>query len=266
MFLPLRAMPEEKSLNFLEEIVEEDLKERKYQQIITRFPPEPNGYLHIGHATSICLNFGLTKKYGGSQICVLMIPILKQKKRNMLRHQDDVKWLGFDWKNELYASRDYYFGKLYEFAHLLIQKGLAYVDDLTAEEVAEMKGTPTQPGTNSRFRERSPEENKELFEKMKQGAFPDGTHTLRAKIDMAHTNMLMRDPLLYRIKHAHHHRTGDEWCIYPLYDFVTLLPGRRSPGQSSLRHDFGNSKPVSNPQRLHAVTPTRSQWCRSRDP
>lgn len=212
-------MSEEKSLNFIEEIIENDLKSGKYQQIITRFPPEPNGYLHIGHASSICLNFGLTQKYPGyTNLRFDDTNPTTEETEYVESIKEDVKWLGFEWKHELYASD--YFEQLYQFAIKLIQKGLAYVDDSTSEEIALQKGTPTQPGTNSPFRERSIEENLKLFEEMKAGKYPDGAKTLRAKIDMAHTNMLMRDPVLYRIKHAHHHRTGDQWCIYPMYDFA----------------------------------------------
>jgi glutaminyl-tRNA synthetase len=210
---------EEKSLNFLEEIIEDDLKNGKYKNIVTRFPPEPNGYLHMGHATSICLNFGLSKKYGGyTNLRFDDTNPVTEETEYVDSIKEDIKWLGFEWKNEHYASD--YFDQLYEFAVTLIKKGLAYVDDLTADEIAAKKGTPTEPGVDSPYRNRSVEENLELFERMKKGEFPDGTHTLRAKIDMAHTNMLMRDPLLYRIKHAHHHQTGDKWCIYPMYDFA----------------------------------------------
>jgi glutaminyl-tRNA synthetase len=209
----------EKSNNFLEEIIEEDLKNGKYKQIVTRFPPEPNGYLHIGHATTICLNFGLTKKYGGyTNLRFDDTNPVTEETEYVEGIKDDVHWLGFEWKHELYASD--YFPQLYEFAIKLIKKGLAYVDDSTSEEIAKMKGTPTDPGTGSPYRNRSVEGNLDLFEKMKKGEFADGSKTLRAKIDMAHTNMLMRDPVLYRIKHAHHHRTGDEWCIYPMYDMA----------------------------------------------
>ena len=210
---------EERSLNFLEEIIEEDLKSGKYQQILTRFPPEPNGYLHIGHASSICLNFGLTKKYPGyTNLRFDDTNPVTEDVEYVDSIKDDVRWLGFEWKHELYASD--YFDSLYEFAVSLIKKGLAYVDDSTSEEMAAIKGTPTEPGVNSKYRDRSVEENLNLFSKMKAGAFEDGSRTLRAKIDMAHINMLMRDPVLYRIKHAHHHRTGDKWCIYPMYDMA----------------------------------------------
>ena len=212
-------MPEERSLNFLEEIIKEHLKEGKYKSIVTRFPPEPNGYLHIGHASSICLNFGLTKTFPGySNLRFDDTNPETEETEYVESIKEDVRWLGFEWKHERYASD--YFDTLYEYACKLIDKGLAYVDDSTSEEMAAMKGTPTEPGTNNRFRERSIEENRDLFTRMKNGEFPDGSRTLRAKIDMAHVNMLMRDPVLYRIKHAHHHRTGDKWCIYPMYDMA----------------------------------------------
>jgi glutaminyl-tRNA synthetase len=210
---------EERSLNFLEEIIELDLKSGKYSSIVTRFPPEPNGYLHIGHASSICLNFGLTKKYPGYTNLRFDDTNPETEETEYVESiKEDVRWLGFEWRHELYASD--YFGRLYEFAIQLIKKGLAYVDDSTSEEMAAMKGTPTEPGKNNTYRNRSIEENMNLFTRMKNGEFPDGSRTLRAKIDMGHINMLMRDPVLYRIKHAHHHRTGDAWCIYPMYDFA----------------------------------------------
>ncbi|HTN08880.1 glutamine--tRNA ligase/YqeY domain fusion protein [Agriterribacter sp.] len=212
-------MIEEKGLNFIEDIIEEDLKNGKYRQIITRFPPEPNGYLHIGHASSICLNFGLTKKYGGyTNLRFDDTNPVTEETEYVDSIKEDVRWLGFEWKNELYASD--YFDTLYQFAIDLIKKGLAYVDDSSSEAIAVLKGTPTEPGKNSAYRDRTVQENLELFEQMKNGEFKDGSKTLRAKIDMAHSNMLMRDPVLYRIKHAHHHRTGDKWCIYPMYDFA----------------------------------------------
>lgn len=212
-------MTEETGRNFIEEIIEEDLRNGKYQQIITRFPPEPNGYLHIGHASSICLNFGLTEKYGGyTNLRFDDTNPVTEETEYVESIKEDVKWLGFSWKNELYASD--YFETLYRFAVDLINKGLAYVDDSSSEEIARQKGTPTEPGSNSPCRNRSVEENLDLFKRMKNGEFKDGSKTLRAKIDMAHHNMLMRDPVLYRIKHAHHHRTGNTWCIYPMYDFA----------------------------------------------
>lgn len=212
-------MSEEKSLNFIEEIIENDLASKKYQSIVTRFPPEPNGYLHMGHAASICLNFGLTKKYNGfTNLRFDDTNPTTEETEYVDSIKQDIKWLGFEWKNELYASD--YFETLYNYAITLINKGLAYVDDSTADEIAIQKGTPTQAGVDSIFRSRSIEENLTLFAQMKAGAFKDGDKVLRAKIDMAHTNMLMRDPIIYRIKHAHHHRTGNAWCIYPMYDFA----------------------------------------------
>jgi len=212
-------MSEERSLNFIEEIIENDLNSGKYETLITRFPPEPNGYLHIGHAKAICLNFGLTKKYGGyTNLRFDDTNPVTEKTEYVDSQQADIKWLGFEWKNELYTSD--YFDSLYEFAVTLIKKGLAYVDDSTPEEIAELKGTPTEAGKDSPSRSRSIEENLDLFTRMKNGEFPDGTYTLRAKIDMASPNMIMRDPVLYRIKHAEHHRTGNKWCIYPMYDFA----------------------------------------------
>jgi glutaminyl-tRNA synthetase len=212
-------MSEEKSLNFIEEIIEKDLKDGKHTTIATRFPPEPNGYLHLGHAKSIALNFGLALKYGGkTNLRFDDTNPVTEDTEYVESIKGDVKWLGFKWAEELYASD--YFEQLFNFAVKLIQKGLAYVDDSTSDEIAIQKGTPTQAGTNSKFRSRSIEENLQLFSDMKAGKFKDGEKVLRAKIDMAHINMLMRDPVLYRIKHAHHHRTGDAWCIYPMYDFA----------------------------------------------
>ena len=212
-------MSEEKSLNFIEEIVENDLQSGKYKSIITRFPPEPNGYLHIGHSKAICLNFGLASKYGGkTNLRFDDTNPVTEDTEYVESIKDDIKWLGFNWSNELYASD--YFDKIYSYAVLLINKGLAYVDDSTSEEIAQLKGTPTEPGKDSIYRSRSIEENILLFNEMKAGKYKDGEKVLRAKIDMTHTNMLMRDPIMYRIKHAHHHRTGDKWCIYPMYDFA----------------------------------------------
>ena len=212
-------MSEEKSLNFLEEIVENDLNKGKYKSIITRFPPEPNGYLHIGHSKSICLNFGLAQKYGGSTNLRFddTNPITEDTEY-VESIKEDIKWLGFNWSNEFYASD--YFDQLFEFALTLIKNDLAYVDDSTSEEIAQLKGTPTEPGKDCIYRSRSIAENLQLFNEMKDGKYKDGEKVLRAKINMGHTNMLMRDPIIYRIKHAHHHRTGDKWCIYPMYDFA----------------------------------------------
>lgn len=212
-------MSEEKSLNFLEEIVEEDLKSGKYASILTRFPPEPNGYLHIGHAKSICLNFGLAQKYGGATNLRFddTNPVTEDTEY-VESIKADIQWLGFQWAKELYASD--YFEQLYGFAVELIKKGLAYVDDSTSEQIAAQKGTPTQPGTESPYRSRSVEENLQLFADMRAGKYKDGEKVLRVKVDMSSPNMHMRDPIIYRIKHAHHHRTGDAWCIYPMYDFA----------------------------------------------
>ncbi|MBL7839187.1 MAG: glutamine--tRNA ligase/YqeY domain fusion protein [Cyclobacteriaceae bacterium] len=212
-------MTEEKSLNFLEEIVEKDLADGKYKTIVTRFPPEPNGYLHMGHAKSICLNFGLALKYGGkTNLRFDDTNPVTEDTEYVESIKNDIRWLGFNWAEELYASD--YFEKLYEFATTLIKKGLAYVDDSTSEEIAKQKGTPTTPGTDSPYRNRSVEENLKMFADMRAGKYRDGEKVLRAKVDMAHPNMHMRDPLMYRIKHAHHHRTGDKWCVYPMYDFA----------------------------------------------
>jgi glutaminyl-tRNA synthetase len=212
-------MSEEKSLNFIEEIVAADLAAGKHKSILTRFPPEPNGYLHIGHAKSICLNFGLAQKFNGATNLRFDDTNPEKEETEYVESiKADVQWLGFNWIKECYASD--YFDQLYAFALQLIDKGLAYVDDSSAEEIAQQKGTPTVPGTGNNYRNRSVQENKELFEAMKAGKFKDGEKVLRAKIDLANPNMHMRDPLLYRIKTAHHHRTGDKWCIYPMYDFA----------------------------------------------
>jgi len=213
-------MSEERSLNFIEEIVEGDIAAGKHNgRVLTRFPPEPNGYLHIGHAKSICLNFGLAQRYDGkTNLRFDDTNPVKEDVEYVDSIKEDVKWLGFEWAEELYASD--YFDKLYNLAVELIKQGLAYVDDSTAEEIAIQKGTPTEPGVPNQFRSRSVEENLQLFADMKAGKYPDGAKVLRAKVDMASTNMHLRDPLMYRIKHTHHHRTGDAWCIYPMYDFA----------------------------------------------
>ena len=210
---------EEKSLNFIEEIVEADLQAGRYKSILTRFPPEPNGYLHIGHAKSICLNFGLALKYGGkTNLRFDDTNPVTEETEYVDSIKEDVKWLGFEWAHEFYASD--YFEQLYGFAVQLIKKGLAYVDDSTSEEIAAQKGSPTVPGTRNSFASRTVDENLELFADMRAGKYKDGEKVLRARIDMSSPNMHLRDPLLYRIKHAHHHRTGDAWCIYPMYDFA----------------------------------------------
>jgi glutaminyl-tRNA synthetase len=211
---------EEKSLNFIEQIIEEDLKKGlSKDKLRFRFPPEPNGYLHVGHASAICLNFGLGLDY--------QAPVnlrfddtnpAKEEQEYVDAIKKDIEWLGFKWSEERYASD--YFQQLYDWAVEFIKKGKAYVDSQSSEDIAIQKGTPTTPGTDSPFRNRSVEENLDLFSRMKNGEFPNGTHILRAKIDMSHNNMLMRDPIMYRILHAHHHRTGNDWCIYPMYDWA----------------------------------------------
>ena len=210
---------EERKLNFLEEIIEKDLADGKVESIMTRFPPEPNGYLHLGHAKSICLNFGLAQKYGGkTNLRYDDTNPTKEDTEYVDSIKEDIKWLGFQWDKELYASD--YFDQLYEWAEDLIKRGLAYVDDQTQEEIRLNRGTVDKPGTPSPRRDRTPEENLRLFREMKAGKYAEGEKVLRAKIDMAHPNMMFRDPLLYRIKFAHHHRTGDKWCIYPMYDYT----------------------------------------------
>ncbi len=217
-------MAEAISSNFIYNIIDEDLKSGKHPEgIHTRFPPEPNGYLHIGHAKSICLNFGTAEKYAG--LCNLRFDDTNPTKEDteyVDSIQEDIKWLGFSWGDRRYYASDY-FEKLYEYACALIEQGLAYVDDLTAEEIRAYRGTLTEPGRESPCRNRSVAENLALFQRMKAGEFPDGSRVLRAKIDMASPNITMRDPVIYRIAHAVHHRTGDAWCIYPMYDFAHPL-------------------------------------------
>jgi glutaminyl-tRNA synthetase len=212
------------STNFIKHIIEEDLKAGKNDgKVITRFPPEPNGYLHIGHAKSICLNFGLAAEYNG--LCNLRYDDTDPSKESIeyvASIKEDVRWLGFDWQDREYYASDY-FEQLFEYAVQLIKAGKAYVDSLSAEEIREYRGTLTRPGRNSPYRERSIEENLDLFERMRAGEFKDGEHVLRAKIDMASPNMIMRDPTLYRIRHVSHYRTGNMWCIYPMYDFTHCL-------------------------------------------
>ena len=210
---------EERKLNFLEEIIEADLASGKVDSVMTRFPPEPNGYLHLGHAKSICLNFGLAQKYGGkTNLRYDDTNPTKEDTEYVDSIKEDIQWLGFHWDKELYASD--YFDQLYEWAEDLIKRGLAYVDDQNQEEIRLNRGTVDKPGTPSPWRDRTPEENLKLFREMKAGKYAEGEKVLRAKIDMAHPNMMFRDPLLYRIKFAHHHRTGDKWCIYPMYDYT----------------------------------------------
>ena len=210
--------------NFISAIIEKDLSDNKHDgRVATRFPPEPNGYLHIGHAKSICLNFGLAKTYNGT--CNLRFDDTNPTKEEVEyvdSIKEDVRWLGFDWNDRLYYASDY-FEQLFDFAVQLIKSGKAYVDSLSADDIREYRGTLTEPGRESPYRNRPVEENLALFQRMRAGEFQDGTHVLRAKIDMAHPNLLMRDPTLYRIRKAHHHRTGDAWCIYPMYDFTHCI-------------------------------------------
>lgn len=211
---------ENKQKNFIEEIIDKDLAEGKYTKVHTRFPPEPNGYLHIGHSKSLSINFGLAKKYNGK--CNLRFDDTNPTKEELEYVESikkDIKWLGFDWEDREYYASDY-FDTLYEYAVKLVKKGKAYVDSSTGEEISLMRGTPLEPGKESVYRNRSVEENLDLLERMKNGEFKDGEHVLRAKIDMSSSNMNMRDPIMYRIRHASHHRTGDKWCIYPMYDWA----------------------------------------------
>jgi len=210
-----------KSTDFIRNFIKEDLAAGKFDgRVQTRFPPEPNGFLHIGHAKAICLNFGVAQDFGG--VCSLRFDDTNPTKEEIefvVGMQEDIHWLGYDWNDHLYFASGY-FEQLYQFAVKLVKKGKAYVDDLSAEEIRDYRGTLTEPGKDSPYRNRSVEENRDLFERMRKGEFPNGAHVLRAKIDMASGNINMRDPVLYRILHTTHHRTGDEWCIYPLYDFT----------------------------------------------
>ncbi|MBM2846287.1 MAG: Glutaminyl-tRNA synthetase [Bacteroidetes bacterium] len=207
--------------NFIREIVDDDLRTNKYGgRVHTRFPPEPNGYLHIGHAKSICLNFGLARDYNG--LCNLRFDDTnptKEEQEYVDSIMQDVRWLGFDWGDRLYYASDY-FEQLYEYAVRLIEKGKAYVCDLTADEIREYRGTLTAPGRESPYRNRTVEENLDLFQRMRKGEFPNGSRTLRAKVDMSSPNLNMRDPVMYRILFATHHRTGEKWCVYPMYDWA----------------------------------------------
>lgn len=234
-------------LNFLEEIMEQDIKNNTHGgRILTRFPPEPNGYLHIGHAKSITVNFGLAERYGGkTNLRFDDTNPVKEDLEYVESIKTDIRWLGFEWANEFYASD--YFEKLYEYACQLIQKGLAYVDDSTPEQIAEQKGTPQIPATPSPFRNRSVAENLDLFQRMRGGEFQEGSKVLRAKVDLASPNMLLRDPIMYRIKFAHHHRTGNDWCIYPMYDFAH----GQSDSIEEITHsictlEFENHRPLYN--------------------
>lgn len=216
----MTSQPPSESSNFIREAIEEDLRAGRFDRVQTRFPPEPNGYLHIGHAKALCIDFGMAEIFGG--ICSLRYDDTNPVKEDIEyvdAIKEDIRWLGFDWGDREYYASDY-FDQLYDLAVKLIKKGLAYVDDLSAEEIREYRGTLTEPGKESPWRNRSVEENLELFERMRKGEFPEGACTLRAKIDMASGNINMRDPVIYRIIHAAHHRTGDKWVIYPMYDFA----------------------------------------------
>ncbi|KUG29296.1 glutaminyl-trna synthetase [hydrocarbon metagenome] len=234
------------SRDFIRTIIDEDNRTGKWDgRVQTRFPPEPNGYLHIGHAKSICLNFGIAREFGG--LCNLRFDDTnpaKEEVEYVESIQEDVRWLGFSWDDRLYYASDY-FEKLYAFAEHLITTGKAYVDDLSAEEIRAYRGTLTEPGKNSPYRDRSPEENLDLFRRMRAGEFPDGTRVLRAKIDMQHPNVVLRDPTLYRIKHVHHHRTGDAWCIYPMYDYTHCISDALEGVTHSLcTLEFENNRPL----------------------
>ena len=235
-----------KSSNFIHDFIDEDLENGVNTRVQTRFPPEPNGYLHIGHAKAICINFSTAKKYNG--ICNLRLDDTNPSKEDVEyvdSIKEDIKWLGFEWKNCYYASS--YFDFIYECAIKLIKKGKAYVDDLSPDEIREYRGTLTEPGKNSPYRERSVEENLELFKRMTDGEFPNGAKVLRAKIDMASPNLNMRDPIIYRISHTHHHQTGDRWCVYPRYDFAHPLSDAKEKVTYSLCSlEFENHRPLYN--------------------
>ena len=233
--------------NFIKEIIDEDLKERKYTHVHTRFPPEPNGYLHIGHAKSICLNFGLGQEYGGkTNLRFDDTNPTKEDVEYVESIKADIKWLGFDWEDRLYFASDY-FDTLYEYAVKLIKKEKAYIDSSPFEQIKKERGAPTRPGIESTYRNRTVEENLDLFAKMKNGEFVDGEHVLRAKIDMTSPNMNLRDPIMYRIRHAEHHRTGNKWCIYPMYDWAH----GQSDSIEGITHsictlEFENHRPLYN--------------------
>lgn len=232
--------------NFINDFIDEDLKDGVYSRVQTRFPPEPNGYLHIGHAKAICINFGVKNKYNG--VCNLRLddtnPV-KEDTEYVEAIEEDIKWLGFDWDNVYFASD--YFDFIYDCAIKLIKKGKAYVDDLSPDEIREYRGTLTEPGKNSPYRDRSVEENLDLFARMTNGEFEAGTKVLRAKIDMSSPNLNMRDPIIYRIMYAHHHRTGDKWCVYPMYDFAHPLSDAAEKVTHSLCSlEFENHRPLYN--------------------
>ncbi|NMA65784.1 MAG: glutamine--tRNA ligase/YqeY domain fusion protein, partial [Clostridiaceae bacterium] len=236
---------ERNTKNFIEEIVEEDLKTGRVKEIQTRFPPEPNGYLHIGHTKAICVDFGIAEKYGGK--CNLRFDDTNPEKEDVKYVNaiiEDIKWLGFDFGDRVYYGSDY-FDKIYNYAVELIKKGLAYVDELDADQIREYRGTLTEPGKESPWRNRSIEENLDLFERMKNGEFDTGEKVLRAKIDMASPNINFRDPVIYRIKKEHHHRTGDKWCIYPMYDFAhPLQDAIENVTHSLCSIEFANNRPL----------------------
>ncbi|MDD6676368.1 MAG: glutamine--tRNA ligase, partial [Oscillospiraceae bacterium] len=230
--------------NFITDFIDEDLANGVNTRVQTRFPPEPNGYLHIGHAKAICIDFSIAEKYGG--VCNLRLDDTNPSKEDVEyvdAIKEDIEWLGYKWNEVYYASS--YFDFLYECAIKLIKEGKAYVCDLSPDEIREYRGTLTEPGKNSPYRDRSVEENLDLFERMKNGEFPEGSHVLRAKIDMASPNIVMRDPVIYRIMYAHHHQTGDKWCIYPMYDFVHPLSDAREGVTYSLcTLEFENNRPL----------------------
>ena len=257
--------------NFIQEMIRGDLESGKHDHVQTRFPPEPNGYLHIGHAKSICLNFGLSKRFDGR--CNLRFDDsnpLTEDPEYVASIQEDVRWLGWEWGGSAVYASDY-FERLYLYAEELIQGGHAYVDSSTEEQIRKARGTVTEPGTNSPFRDRSVEQNLDLFRRMRTGEFADGDHVLRGKCDMASPNMKMRDPLLYRIRHARHYRTGDAWCVYPLYDFTHCLSDsieginplsvyagvRKQPG--TLRLGLGSPRGASAPTKADRVCPIENQ-------
>ena len=241
----MNGSEEAPATDFIRDMVAADLESGKRTEIVTRFPPEPNGYLHIGHAKAICIDFGVAREFDGR--CHLRFDDtnpMKEDEEFVEGIQRDVRWLGWDWGEHLYFASDY-FGRMHECAVRLIRDGKAYVDDLSAEEVRRLRGTLTEPGTNSPHRDRGAEENLDLFERMKKGEFPDGTRVLRAKIDMAHPNLNMRDPVMYRILHAPHHRTGDAWCVYPTYDWAHGLEDSIEGITHSLCDlDFENHRPL----------------------
>ena len=249
----------ETSSNFIEDFINEDLSEGVYDRVQTRFPPEPNGYLHIGHAKAICIDFGTAKKYGGK--CNLRLDDTNPTKEDVEYVEaikEDINWLGFDWDHVYYASD--YFDFIYDCALKLIDKGLAYVDESSADEIREMRGTLTEPGINSPYRDRPLEETKDLFRRMTEGEFETGSMVLRAKIDMASPNLNMRDPVVYRVLKATHHRTGDKWCVYPMYDFAHPLSDAKEGVTHSLCSlEFENHRPLYNwfLQVLDIPTPPR---------